>query len=208
MRWQTRLRYLNLRIWVYSKQILATAAIIAVGALGSVAVGWFQIVSSGVQAEAQEASQLASFIQQSSQSTIETIHHGSEDSTSSHADSTASVLFASESAWVVDAVAEELYIEVQTFDYILPAGALSPAAGAIFFEGHRETYYNLDMWMFEPYSIRADGAKVKPNGDIILACHTKYRGTRRLTSLGWGICLDTGGFALREPEMVDVATNW
>jgi hypothetical protein len=85
---------------------------------------------------------------------------------------------------------------------------LTAQLGTVLFQGHKETYYNLDMSYFAPYSIRADGAKIKPNGDIILACHTDYRGQRRLTSLGWGICLDTGGFALFDHEQIDLAMDW
>jgi hypothetical protein len=90
----------------------------------------------------------------------------------------------------------------------LVEGILTPDLGAVLFQGHKETFYNLDVSYFAPYSLRDDGVKIKPNGDIILACHTDYRGQRRMTSLGWGICLDTGGFAFFDHEQIDIAANW
>jgi hypothetical protein len=59
------------------------------------------------------------------------------------------------------------------------------------------------------YWVRSDG--VKMYGDyIICACgysvHPKYSTVE--TSLGTGICADTGGFASREPSLIDIAVNW
>ncbi|MDR2538355.1 MAG: hypothetical protein LBC43_01745 [Bifidobacteriaceae bacterium] len=115
--------------------------------------------------------------------------------------------------FTIPGITKDLFVELPKIlnepDYSnLTPGVLSPGLGTVIFEGHRETWYNLDMSYFGPYDVRNDGAKVKPNGDIILACHTDYRGQRRLTSLGWGICLDTGGFAFSDHEQVDIAVNW
>jgi uncharacterized protein YabE (DUF348 family) len=97
----------------------------------------------------------------------------------------------------------------------LTAGRITPSRGAIMFEGHKETYYNLNMSAFARFGnlgVRDDGAKIYTSGkykdQILLACHTKYRYKSRMTSIGKGICVDTGGFATHSPEQIDIATNW
>lgn len=96
---------------------------------------------------------------------------------------------------------------------------LTAAAGRIKGPSGTETYYNLNMdavvkglekaGIAGEYWVRSDG--VKMYGDyIICACgysvHPKYSTVE--TSLGTGICADTGGFASREPSLIDIAVNW
>lgn len=103
---------------------------------------------------------------------------------------------------------------------VLYAGPqLSPKLGTIQGPSGKETYYNLDMVQvvirahqlgFEgDYWIRNDGVKML--GDyIICACAFSIRpiGTIVETSLGDGICLDTGTFAYSDPYLIDIATSW
>ncbi len=85
----------------------------------------------------------------------------------------------------------------------------------------KETYYNLNMsgvvansrraGIQGEYWVREDGAKML--GDYILcACDITGRVHRRYdivkTSIGLGICADTGTFAKRNPSQIDIATNW
>jgi len=96
----------------------------------------------------------------------------------------------------------------QAIIYAAPEGVLSPSLGVVTFDGHKETYYDLWMGYFGEYSVREDGAKINPAGEILLACAEKYRGTTRMTSMGLGRCVDTGGFAVNNPEQIDIATDW
>lgn len=114
-------------------------------------------------------------------------------------------------------VIKELKNHIIGIGYIDQAGCpkISPNRGAVYCRGHKETYYNLDMHYFSGFGTiirREDGAKVygdgKWKGLILLACHTKYRYQVRLTSIGRGICVDTGGFATNNPEQIDIATFW
>ena len=98
-------------------------------------------------------------------------------------------------------------------------GHLTRYNGVYYFGNQRETYYNLDMSVIVSvahrngiggeYWIREDGCKML--GDyIMLACNRSVHpyGSIVLTSLGYGISLDTGGFAYTYPYGVDIATNW
>ena len=106
---------------------------------------------------------------------------------------------------------------VQPVSYAGPQ--LSPRLGTIQGPSGKETYYNLDMVQvvirahqlgFEgDYWIRNDGVKML--GDyIICACAFSIRpiGTLVETSLGTGICLDTGSFAYSDPYLIDISVNW
>ena len=99
------------------------------------------------------------------------------------------------------------------------SGHLTKSAGVYYFGNQRETYYNLPMegviatarynGIGGEYWIRSDGCKML--GDyIILACNRDVHpyGSIVLTSLGYGISLDTGGFAYDYPYGVDIAVNW
>lgn len=99
---------------------------------------------------------------------------------------------------------------------------LTARAGTIQGPSGKETYYNLpmggvvrimrNMGFSEsefPYWIREDG--VKCLGPYVLcACNLSVhpRGSLVETSLGTGICADTGGFARHNPYQIDIATSW
>lgn len=98
-------------------------------------------------------------------------------------------------------------------------GYLTPSAGVFYGPSGKETYYNLPMGgviaiaqaagIQGNYWERSDGAKMYGNY-IICACgfDVRPRGTLVETSLGTGICLDTGTFAYSDPYQVDLAVNW
>ena len=99
---------------------------------------------------------------------------------------------------------------------------LTARAGTIQGPSGKETYYNLPMHGVVrtmrglgfsesefPYWIREDG--VKCLGPYVLcACNLSVhpRGSLVETSLGTGICADTGGFARHNPTQIDIATSW
>lgn len=98
---------------------------------------------------------------------------------------------------------------------------LTKSAGVINGPSGKESYYNMDMsniiaiaqngGIEGEYWIREDG--VKMYGSYIM-CACDVSGTVRnrydivQTSLGTGICLDTGGFAASNPWQIDIATDW
>lgn len=107
---------------------------------------------------------------------------------------------------------------VQT-TYALPSGGLTPSGGVNDYEGHRETYYNLDMsrvvsnaqnaGIEGQYWVRDDGVKMFGDKVIVAANQELYPyGTTVDTSLGEGIVLDTGTFVNTYPEGYDIATDW
>lgn len=99
---------------------------------------------------------------------------------------------------------------------------LTARAGTVMGPSGKETYYNLpmggvvrimrNMGFSEsefPYWVREDG--VKCLGPYVLcACNLSVhpRGSLVETSLGTGICADTGGFARHNPTQIDIATSW
>ena len=119
---------------------------------------------------------------------------------------------------------EDLGVEVfteETSNYQIAwdGQKLSPQTGAVYGPSGKETYYNLDMsgivsiargqGIEGDYWVREDGAKMY-GSYIICACgfNVRPRGTLVETSLGTGICLDTGGFAYTDPYQVDLAVTW
>ena len=98
------------------------------------------------------------------------------------------------------------------------AGVLTKKGGVNYFEGHKETYYNLpmdrvldradkDFGKHHKRWIRDDG--VKMYGTMIIAAGAKERyGEFIRTSLGDAIILDCGAFALDNPEQIDIAVAW
>ena len=83
----------------------------------------------------------------------------------------------------------------------------------------KETYYNMNMngvisimramGNKDKYWVRSDGTKML--GDYIIVAanlQTHPRGSIVNTSLGKGIVCDTGGFAKRNKNQIDIATNW
>jgi 3D (Asp-Asp-Asp) domain-containing protein/cell division protein FtsB len=102
----------------------------------------------------------------------------------------------------------------------VPSGAhLTAQSGTFNFEGHTETYYNLDMSVVVQvaqsrgiageYHVRSDGAKMIGDYIMVAADYSIHPyGSLVNTSLGMGIVVDTGGFIAWNPYNVDVATNW
>lgn len=112
------------------------------------------------------------------------------------------------------------YTETQTI-YTQPTcdGVLTASNGVNYYGNQKETYYNLPMegvisiaksqGIEGEYWVREDGCKMY--GDyIIVAANLDIhpRGSLVETSLGTGIVLDTGGFAVSDPNQVDIATEW
>lgn len=101
-------------------------------------------------------------------------------------------------------------------------GVLNRAAGVNYYNGFKETYYNLDMsgviflmrnlgYSEEdyPFWIREDGAKMFGDYVMVAANLTLYpKGTVLECSLGKAIVCDTGTFAFANPNQLDVAVNW
>lgn len=97
---------------------------------------------------------------------------------------------------------------------------LTKQNGVFFYNGKRESYYNLDMsgvvaimhqlGFKGEYSIRSDGAKLFDGKVMIAADLSVYpRGTILYTSLGESIVCDTGGFVRQYGSSAfDIATNW
>ena len=102
----------------------------------------------------------------------------------------------------------------------VPTGAHLTAEGGTFtFEGHTETYYNLDMSVVVQvaqskgiageYHVRSDGAKMLGDYIMVAACYDVHPyGSLVNTSLGMGIVVDTGGFVAWNPAGIDIATTW
>ena len=94
---------------------------------------------------------------------------------------------------------------------------LTATLGRITFNGHYETWYNLDMKNIVTkahnegfdgeYWVRSDGCKMLGEF-IICAGHQSRYGEAVETSRGTGLILDTGDFAKTEPTTIDIATNW
>lgn len=89
--------------------------------------------------------------------------------------------------------------------------------GTIQYEGHKETWYNLNMnkvieradsatGLDDMYWVRDDGCKMYGPWVIVAAHPSKIRYTFVETSRGTGIILDahTAG----DMELIDIATNW
>lgn len=124
----------------------------------------------------------------------------------------------------VEEIKEEVK-EVTANPTPVPAeGVLTKSKGTVQFDGHKETYYNLNMskvvsnakkkiqaaqdenW---EYWEREDGAKML--GDyIMVAADQKIHpyGSLVNTSLGMGIVVDTGTFIMTNPQQIDIAVNW
>lgn len=102
----------------------------------------------------------------------------------------------------------------------VPTGPhLTPASGVFEFEGHTETYYNLDMSVVVSvaqsrgiageYHVRSDGAKMIGDYIMVAACYDVHPyGSLVNTSLGMGIVVDTGAFTAWNAGNVDIAVTW
>lgn len=90
-------------------------------------------------------------------------------------------------------------------------GVLTPSSGVCWFNGHKETYYNLDMsgvvanaknmGIEGDYWVRGDG--VKMYGNYVIVAAQMDKGTIIETSLGTGIVLDWC-----QAGTIDLATIW
>lgn len=101
---------------------------------------------------------------------------------------------------------------------VLLAVALTASLGRVQFEGHTETWYDLDMsnviarsdaatGLKDMYWVREeDGVKMYAQWVICAAHPSKIRYSRIMTSLGEGIILDT--HTSEDPELIDIATTW
>ena len=100
----------------------------------------------------------------------------------------------------------------------LLAVILTASLGRINYNGHCETWYDLDMTnviertdkelgMTGLYSVRSDGVKCYGQFVIVAAdprIHRRY--TLVETSLGTGVVLDV--HTADDPELIDIATDW
>lgn len=95
-------------------------------------------------------------------------------------------------------------------------GVLTPSKGVNYFNGRKETYYNLDMsgcvlimrglGNNDEYWIRSDGCKMLGNYIMCAANLSVYpRGSLVETSLGTAIVVDTGYL---ESNQIDIAVSW
>ena len=118
---------------------------------------------------------------------------------------------------------EEVTVEeTPTEDIETPYSVLNKRMGVNYFNGQKETYYNLPMGgvirlmdsegiEHGEYWVRADGCKML--GDYIMVAgdlSVHPRGTLVETSLGTGIVCDTGDF-IHYPDgsnWIDVAVTW
>lgn len=119
---------------------------------------------------------------------------------------------------------ENTYMEELGDDMItsnpLPTGDhITPQSGTFNFEGHTETYYNLDMSVVVQvaqsrgiageYHVREDGAKMLGDYIMVAADYSVHPyGSLVNTSLGMGIVVDTGGFIAWNPTGIDIAVSW
>lgn len=96
---------------------------------------------------------------------------------------------------------------------------LTASKGVNYYNGNKETYYNLDMsgcvsimrnmGNTDECWVREDGCKMLGNY-IMCAANLDIhpRGSLVETSLGTAIVVDTGGFADSNPNQIDIAVNW
>ena len=93
---------------------------------------------------------------------------------------------------------------------------LTAKLGTVQFEGHKETWYNLNMnrvvrraqnmGIPAEYHVREDGVKMFGPWVIVAAHPSKIRYSIVQTSLGEGIILDT--HTAKDTELIDIATAW
>ena len=100
---------------------------------------------------------------------------------------------------------------IQQQNYSSSGSSLTRSSGVNYYNGNKETYYNLDMsgvisnaqsmGIQGNYWIRDDG--VKMYGDYVIVAAQMDKGTIISTSLGTGIVLD-----YCPAGTIDIATNW
>lgn len=118
-----------------------------------------------------------------------------------------------------DAGAEAFTEETSNYQIAWEGQKLTPQAGSVYGPSGQEVYYNLDMsgvvaiahnaGIEGEYWVRDDGVKML-GSYIMCACgfDVRPRGTIVETSLGTGICVDTGTFAYTDPYKIDIAVTW
>lgn len=111
----------------------------------------------------------------------------------------------------------ELGTKIQGSSYV--PGTLTKASGVAYYDGHRETWYNLDMstvvaiahsrGIKGEYWIREDGAKMLGEFIMIAADQSVHPyGSHVAVSMGTGVVVDTGSFIYSDPYQIDIAVNW
>lgn len=121
---------------------------------------------------------------------------------------------------VKEIIVDEIEAEYEAArDAFQPTGVLNPASGVNYFNGVKETYYNLPMDLVVTYAknagaegeywVREDGCKMLGDYIMVAAAYNvrPYLSTGEC-SLGKYIVVDTGGFALTNPNQIDIAVNW
>ena len=116
---------------------------------------------------------------------------------------------------------EPVYTEPKpTYEQSTDPGVLTKQKGVNYnANNNKETYYNLPMngvinnakaqGIEGEYWVREDGVKMYGDYIIVAANLDNYpRGSLVETSLGTGIVLDTGEFAVNNPEQFDIAVDW
>ena len=103
---------------------------------------------------------------------------------------------------------------------LLVATVLTAKQGVNYFNGQKETWYNLNMnrvikranetfWTDKAYWIDERGVKRYGKYVIVAAPYDVHPwGSLVETSLGTGIVLDTGAFAETNKNQIDIATSW
>lgn len=96
---------------------------------------------------------------------------------------------------------------------------LTKRGGVFYHDGIKETWYNLDMkkvvrrakekGIEGEYNVREDGVKCLGEYVIVAAPYDTWDyGTCVMTSLGKGVVIDTGAFALSNKAQIDIAVAW
>lgn len=94
---------------------------------------------------------------------------------------------------------------------------LTKSAGVVYYNGHKETYYNLNMSVlinqfaseFGEYNVDDRGFKRLGEYIMVAANLDLYpKGTIVETSAGQGVVVDTGTFAVSNPTQFDLAVTW
>ena len=118
-----------------------------------------------------------------------------------------------------------ILILMTTNDIPVDASTLTRDGGVFYYNGHRETWYNLDMsncvetlrranYIYadeEAYPVltRPDGVKMF---GVYVMCAANLdihpRGSLVQTSKGLGIVVDTGDFVQDYPDAIDICTSW
>jgi len=103
--------------------------------------------------------------------------------------------------------------------YVWKGPKLTPQKGVNYGPSGKETYYNLNMsgvvsimrskGVKGKYWVRKDGVKMLGKYVMVGANFKKHpRGSLVPTSLGMAIVCDTGGGAIANPNLIDIATTW